>query len=177
MSGSRVSQSVSAHHRRGGLWYTEGVASVIVIGMWSDPVEGRKASPPFTRQRSRGFEKARSMTEGRSLTTRGNLVYSPRVLGRAKPDSTAFSKYEVEHEISRGEKSHRGSERMSWMLRPPTTSRGNHRSGKRPSGGTEWIPRSTVLVELALITLKKWKPVPKEAHWRRYRGRGHCLPP
>jgi len=44
ITGSRVSQSVSAQRGRGGFWFREGVARVIVIGMWSEPVEGREAS-------------------------------------------------------------------------------------------------------------------------------------
>jgi len=92
MIGSRVSQSVSAHLGRGGFWFREGVARVIVIGMWSDPVEGKEASQLLTRGRRGGFAKARSMTEGRALPTRGNFVYSPGGFRRAKPDSAAFSK-------------------------------------------------------------------------------------
>ena len=92
MIGSSVSQSMSAHRWRAGFLFREGVARVIVIGMWSDPVEGREASQLFTRGRWRGFAKARSMTDGRALPTRGNLVYSPGGLRRTKPDSAAFSK-------------------------------------------------------------------------------------
>jgi len=65
---------------------------VIVIGMWSEPVEGREDSQFLTRWRRWGFAKARSKTEGRELRTRGNLVYSPGRLRSAKPDSAAFSK-------------------------------------------------------------------------------------
>jgi len=83
---------VSAHRRRGGFWFSEGVARVIVIGMWSDPVEGRNASQLFTRGWRGAFANARSMTERRALPTRGNLGYSPGGLRRAKPDSAAFSK-------------------------------------------------------------------------------------
>jgi len=68
------------------------VARVIVIGMWSEPVEGREASQLLTRERRGGFAKARSITEGRALPTRGNLVYSPGGVRRAKPASAAFSK-------------------------------------------------------------------------------------
>ena len=64
---------------------------MIVIGMWSERVEGREASQLFTRGRMVGFAKARSITEGRALPTRGNLVYSPGGLRRAKPDSAALS--------------------------------------------------------------------------------------
>ena len=65
---------------------------MIVIGMWPEPVEGREASQLFTRGRRWGFAKATSITEGRALPTRGNLVYSPGGLRWAKPDSAAFSK-------------------------------------------------------------------------------------
>jgi len=92
MIGSKVSQSVYAQHWRGGFWFREGVARVMVMGMWSEPVEGREASQLLTRGRRGGFAKARSMTEGRAFPTRGNLVYSPGGLRRAKPDSAAFSK-------------------------------------------------------------------------------------
>jgi len=88
---SRVSQSVSAHHGSGGFRFLEGVARVIVIGTWSDPVEGRDASQLFTRGRRRGFAKARSITEGRAVSTRGNLVYSPGGLRSAKPNCAALS--------------------------------------------------------------------------------------
>ena len=144
---SRVCQSVSAYRGRGGFLFREGVARVIVIGIWSDPVEGREASQLLTRGRRGGFAKARSITEGGALHTRGNLGYSPGGLRSTKPDSATFLKWGVEDEISRGEKCRRGSERGFWMLRSPTTSRGNPRSGKRPSGGTEWTLWSTVLVE------------------------------
>jgi len=90
--GSSVSQSVSAHLGRGGFWLREGAARVIVIGMWSEPVKGREASQLLTRGRRGGLAKARSITEGRAFPTKGNLVYSPGGLRRAKPDSAAFSK-------------------------------------------------------------------------------------
>jgi len=90
--GSRVSQSVSAHRGRGGFWFRQGAARVIVIGMWSEPVEGMEASQLLTRARRVGFAKARSITKGRALPTKGNLVYSPGGLRRAKPDCAAFSK-------------------------------------------------------------------------------------
>ena len=92
MIGSRASQSVSAHRGRGGFWFREGAARVIVIGMWSEPAEGRDASQLLTRGRRWGFAKARSMTKERALPTRGNLVNSPGGLRRAKPDSPAFAK-------------------------------------------------------------------------------------
>jgi len=90
--GSRVTQSVSAQRGCGGFRFREGAARVIVIGMWSEPVEGREASELLIRGRRGGFAKARSMTEGRELPTKGKLVYLPGWLRRAKPDSAAFSK-------------------------------------------------------------------------------------
>ena len=90
--GSRVSQSVSAQRGRGGVWFREGVAWVIVIRIWSEPVEGREASQLLTRGRRVAFAKERSMTEGQAVPTKGNLVYSPGRFRRAKPDSAAFSK-------------------------------------------------------------------------------------
>jgi len=92
MIGSRVSQSVSAHRGRRGFWFREGAARVIVIGMWSEPVEGREASQLLTSERRGGFAKARSITDGQALPTKGNHVYLPGGLRRAKPDSAAFSK-------------------------------------------------------------------------------------
>jgi len=55
-------------------------------------VEGREASQIFTIGRRRGLAKARSITEGPALLTRGNLVYSPGGLRRAKLASAAVSK-------------------------------------------------------------------------------------
>jgi len=65
---------------------------MIVIGMWLEPVEGREPSQLFTTGRRRRLVKARCVIEGRALPTRGNLVYSPGGLRRAKPASAAFSK-------------------------------------------------------------------------------------
>ena len=87
-----VSQSVSDHLGRLGLGIRVGGARLIVSGTWSEPVEGRETSHDFNNRRRRGFAKARSITEGRALLTKGNLVYSPGGLRRAKPASAAFSK-------------------------------------------------------------------------------------
>ena len=98
--GSRVCQSVSAQRGLGGCWFGNGVVRVIVIGMWSEPVEGREASHLLTRGRRERFAKARSLTEERALSAKGNLVYSPGGFMRAKPDCAAFSKEGVEEETS-----------------------------------------------------------------------------
>jgi len=90
--GDSVSQSVSDHLGCLGLWIRVGGARLIVIGTWSEPVEGREASHDLNNGRRRGFAKARSITEGRALPTKGNLVYSPGGLRRVKPASAAFSK-------------------------------------------------------------------------------------
>ena len=65
---------------------------MIVIGMWSEPIERREASQHLSRGRRVGFAKARSMTQGRAFPTKGNLVYSPGGLRRVKQDSAALSK-------------------------------------------------------------------------------------
>ena len=92
MRGDSVSQSVSDHLGRLGVGIREGGARLIVIGTWSEPVEGRETSHDLNSGRRWGFAKARSITEGRALPTKGNLVYSPGGLRRAKPASAAFSK-------------------------------------------------------------------------------------
>ena len=92
MRGDSVSQSGSEHLGCLGLGISVGGARLIVIGTWSEPGEGRGPSQDFNNGRRRGFAKARSITEGRALPTKGNLVYSPGGLRRAKPASAAFSK-------------------------------------------------------------------------------------
>jgi len=87
MIGVMVSLSVSSHFGRGVFWLKLGAVRVIVIGMWSEPVEGSEASQLFTNGRRGGFAKARSMTEGRAFPARGNLVYSQRGLRSMKPVS------------------------------------------------------------------------------------------
>jgi len=129
---------VSAQRGRQGSWVREGRARSIVIGMWSEPVEGREASQLLTAGRRRRLANARSITGGRALPTRGNLVYSLEGLRRANPASAAFSKYVVEEESSVYEKECRGSDVGLFMLWSPTNRRGILRSGKRTSGGTEW---------------------------------------
>jgi len=64
MRGDSVSQSVSDHLRRLGLRIRVGVGRLIVIGTWSEPVEGRETSHDLNSGRRRGFAKARSITEG-----------------------------------------------------------------------------------------------------------------
>jgi len=100
MIGESSSQSVWSHRRRGGAESEDGDASSMVMGMWSEPVEGREDSRPLTKGRSRGLAKARSITEGRAFPDRGNLVYTPGEFKRAKPPSAANSQYGAEEEIS-----------------------------------------------------------------------------
>ena len=145
--GESVSHSVSDHLGRLGLGIRVGWARLIVIGTWSEPVEGRETSHHLNNGRRRGFAKARSMTEGRALPTQGNLVYSPGGLRRPKPASAGFSKKGVEDPISRGKHDYRRSERGLCILRSPTTKRGTSKVGNRKSGGTEWTRWSRVLVE------------------------------
>jgi len=84
----------------GGARSGDGEASSMVIGTWSDLVEGREVSHPLKKGRSRGFANAKSIKEGRAFPERGNLVYTPGDLRRAKPPTAACSKYGVEEEIS-----------------------------------------------------------------------------
>ena len=75
-------------------------AGNIVMGTWSEPMEGRKVPQLLTKGRSRGLAKARSITEGRAFHERGDLVYMPGEFGRAKLPSAANSKYRAEEEAS-----------------------------------------------------------------------------
>jgi len=76
MIGVRVSQSVSAHLGRSGLWFREAGVSIIVVGILLEAVEGREASRLLTIGSRRGLPKGRTMTDGRALPTKGNIVYS-----------------------------------------------------------------------------------------------------
>jgi len=109
MMGESSFQSVWSHLRGEGAGSEDGEASSIVMGTWSEPVEGREVSHPFTKGRSRGLAKVRSITEGRALPERGNLVYMPGKFSKAKLPSTANSKYGAEEETSRNEKQRRWS--------------------------------------------------------------------
>lgn len=136
--GENAFQSVSDHRGRFGPGIRLGEARFIVIGTWSESVEGRETSQPFTNGRRRGFAKDRSMTKGQAFATKGNLVYTLGLLRRAKAPCAAFSKYGDEETISRGENDRSGSERCLWMLRSPTTRRGRQEPGRgcleQPSG-------------------------------------------
>jgi len=92
MRGESVSQSLSDHKGHLGLGIRVGGARLIVIGTWSEPVEGRELSKDLNIGRRRGFAKARTITAGRALPTKGNRVYSSGGLTRAKPASAAFAK-------------------------------------------------------------------------------------
>ena len=87
-----VSQSVSDRLGCLGIGIRVGGARLIVLGTWSELVEGRETCHDLNNGRRRAFVKVRSITEGRALPTKGNLVYSPGGLRRAKPAWAAFSK-------------------------------------------------------------------------------------
>jgi len=72
--GESSSQSVWSHLRRRGTGSEDGAASKIVMGTWSEHVQGRDVSQLVTKGRSRGLAKARSIMEGRAFPERGNLV-------------------------------------------------------------------------------------------------------
>jgi len=77
------------------LGFRVGWARFIVIGTLSELVEGRETSQPLPIGRRRGLAKERSITEGRAIPTKGNLVYSSGGLKRAKPASATFGKYGI----------------------------------------------------------------------------------
>ena len=79
----------------GGSWSWDREASIMVIGTWSKPVEGREVSHPLTKGKSRGLAKARSMREGHAFPEGGNLGYTPGQLSWAKLPSTSNSKYQA----------------------------------------------------------------------------------
>jgi len=62
------------------------------MGIWSELVEGRETSQPLTIGRWRELRKDRSITKGRALPTKGNLVYSPEGFRGSTPGSAAFWK-------------------------------------------------------------------------------------
>jgi len=92
MIGVNVSQFMSLQLGRFGHGTRLGGERLIVIGTWSEPVEEREASHPLNIGRRRGLAKDRSITEGRAHPTKGNLVYYPWGLRRAKLASAALSK-------------------------------------------------------------------------------------
>ena len=92
MRGESDSQSLWEHLGRQGTGIRVGGARFIVIGTGSEPVDGRETSQLLNIGRRRGFAKARSITEGQAFPTKGNLVYFPALLRRAKPACATFSK-------------------------------------------------------------------------------------
>ena len=72
--GVRVSQSVWSHPNWWWARTEDGEGTSIVIGTWSEPVEGRGVSHPLTNGRCRGLGQARSITEGHAIPERGNMV-------------------------------------------------------------------------------------------------------
>jgi len=147
MVGERSSQSVLSHLRCCWAGSEDGAGGKMVVGTWSEPVEGRDVSQPLTEGRSRGLAKGRSIAEGHAFPERGNLVYTPGELRRGKPPSATNSKYGADAETSWEENARRGSARGLWMFRSRTTKGGTRVSGKRHSGGTQWTLRSAELIE------------------------------
>jgi len=97
--GESVAQSVCSHVRRQAR-AGDGEASHIVIGTWSEPVEGRDVSYPLTKGKSRGLANARWITDGRAFPERGNLVYTPGEFSRTKPPNAANSKYRADEDTA-----------------------------------------------------------------------------
>src|SRR5437588_6407947 len=90
--GVRAFQSVFAQLGEGGGGLRWGADSIIWMGRWSEPVEGRETSQEETKGVREELAKDRSRTEGRVDRSKGNLVWTPGVLTRAKPRSKALSK-------------------------------------------------------------------------------------
>ena len=90
---------------------SEGVERSMVMGTWSDPVEGRVASQPWKKGNAAGLAKETSRTPGQEEESNGNRVKIPGTLRREYPRSAALSKYGAETEISWEESSRRGSGR------------------------------------------------------------------
>ena len=105
------------------------------MGTWSEPVEGREVCQPFMKGRSRGLVKGRSITEGLAFPERGNLVYTPAELSRAKPPSAANSKYGAEEETSSDEMSAAGQPEVCGCSGLPLPRLGRLCLGRRIPGG------------------------------------------
>jgi len=87
-----ASRSRRAQCAVGGGSIIAGGFSVITLGTWSEPVEGRGVLHQETRGERAVFAKARSKTEGHEIVSNWNQVYTPGVLRRWYGTSKATSK-------------------------------------------------------------------------------------
>src|SRR5437899_7209974 len=88
----RAFQSVLSQLGVGAGGCSRGAESSIVMGTWSDPVDGREVSQLWKKGAAAGLAKEMSRTPGRVEESKGNRVKIPGTLRREKPRSTAFSK-------------------------------------------------------------------------------------
>jgi len=89
MIGESSSQSIRSLLRHGGVGSADGDATSILMGTWSEPVEGREVSQPVMKGRSTRLANARWIRDGRAFAERGNLVYTPREFSRGKPPTAS----------------------------------------------------------------------------------------
>src|SRR5205807_8112158 len=90
--GLRAFQSVLSQLGVGGGGRSKGAESSMIMGTWSDPVDGREVSQLWRKEAAAGLAKEMSRTPGRLEESNGNRVNIPRILRREKPRSAALSK-------------------------------------------------------------------------------------
>src|SRR5437868_11686878 len=88
----RAFQSVLAQLGVGGGGRSKGAESSMVMGTWSDPVDGREVSQLWKKGAAAGLAKEISRTPGRLEESNGNRVKIPGILRGEKPRSVALSK-------------------------------------------------------------------------------------
>src|SRR5437899_1106408 len=127
----RASLSVLSQLGVGGGGRSNGAESSMVIGTWSDPVDGREVSQLWKKGAAARLAKEMSRTPGWMEESKENRVKILGTLRREKPRSVARSKYGAETEMSWEESSRSGSGRGSWRLKSPMVIVGKGCVGKR----------------------------------------------
>src|SRR5437879_13653697 len=85
-------QSVLSQLGVGGGGHNKGADSSMVMGTWSDPVDGREVSQLWKKGAAAGLAKEMSRTPGQVEELKGNRVKIPGILRREKPRYAALSK-------------------------------------------------------------------------------------
>src|SRR5437899_795371 len=88
----RAFQSVLSQLGVGGGGRSKGAETSMVMGTWSDPVDGREVSQLWKKGAAAGLAKEMWRTPGRVEEPNGNRVKMPQTLRREKPRSAAMSK-------------------------------------------------------------------------------------
>src|SRR5205807_6450732 len=88
----RAFQSVLSQLGVGGGGRSNGAESSMVMGTWSDPVDGRDVSQLWKKGAAAELAKEMSRTPGWVEESKGNQVKIPGTLRREKPRSAALSK-------------------------------------------------------------------------------------